>query len=316
MKSEPQISVLMSVRNGLPFVREAIASIIAQTFTDWEFAIVDNASTDGTAAAIEEIAAREPRIRFIRNPADLGHSGGLNRGLEICRGLWVARMDADDVALPNRFERQLEFLRQNPDVKVASCLAYYINQHSTIIGKTVHDLTTREAFQRYLNANLAIGILHPGAMILRELLVKAGGYREAFGPANDIDLWGRLADAGALILVQPECLMQYRVHNGSISAQDFRLARLKYQWARDCMRARRKGAREPAWEEYVAQRQNAQWWLRLNRWRKTNARRLYRQSAQEFISDHVFRAALQVGLATLLQPSYTVPRLLGQRGYK
>src|ERR1700730_10409729 len=116
----PEISVLLSVRNGLPYLRDAVASIMGQTVTDWEFIIVDNASTDGSAAVIEEIAAREPRIRLVRNPSDLGHSGGLNRGLEMCRGRWVARMDADDIALPNRFERQLAFLRQNPNGTVIS----------------------------------------------------------------------------------------------------------------------------------------------------------------------------------------------------
>lgn len=312
----PEISVLMSVRNGLPYLQDAVASIIGQTLADWEFIIVDNASTDSSAAVIEEIAAREPRIRLIRNPSDLGHSGGLNRGLEMCRGRWVARMDADDIALPNRFERQLEFLRQNLDVAVTSCLAYYINGQNKTVGKTAHDLTTRGAFQRYLANNLPIGILHPGAMMSRELLVQVGGYREAFGSANDIDLWGRLVDAGAIILVQPEYLMKYRVHGGSLTAQRFQLARLKTQWARDCMRARRRGVPEPAWEEYVAQRQSAPWWLRLNRWRKATAQRLYRESGQEFISDHVFRAALHIGVAMLLQPLYTVPRLLGQRGYK
>src|SRR2546429_7769402 len=145
-------------------------------------------------------------------------SGGLNRGLEFCRGKWIARMDADDIALPDRFERQLAFLRHNPDVKVTSCLAYYIDAEGKQAGKTFHDLTTREAYARYIKENLAIGILHPGAVMDRETLQAIGAYRQEYFPANDIDLWGRFADAGALILVQPEYLMQYRVHGGSATA--------------------------------------------------------------------------------------------------
>ena len=129
---------------------------------------------------------------------------------------------------------------------------------------------------------------------------------------SDIDLWGRLTEAGAVILVQQEYLMRYRVHGGSISAQSFEFNRLKYQWARDCMRARGCGVAEPSWEQYVAGRKNAPWWRRLNRWRKSNARKLYRQSAQDLISKRALRAAVEVVLATLLQPSYTVPRLRGQ----
>ncbi len=309
---QPLISVLMSVKNGLPYVRGTVESILAQTATDWEFVIVDNASTDGSAELIERIARNEPRIRLFRNPADLGHSGGLNRGLAECRGVWVARLDADDIAMPDRFERQLEFLRENSDVKVTSCLALYINTQGETVGKTYSEPATRETFQRYLRENLAFGLLHPGAMVDRELFVKIGGYRAAYDPANDTDLWGRLADAGGVILVQQEYLMKYRVHGGSITSQSFERLRTKYQWARDCMRARRKGLPEPTWEDYVAARRNAPWWKRLNRWRKTNARKFYRQSAQDLISNHTFRAAFEVFLAMLLQPSYAAPRLLGQ----
>ena len=309
---EPLVSVLMSVRNGMPYVPDTIASIVAQTFTDWEFVIVDNASTDESVAVIEKIAATEPRIRLLRNEKDLGMSGGLNRGLEVCRGRWIARMDADDIAMPDRFERQLAFLRENPDVKTTSCLAHYIDSEGREVGKTFHDLTTREAFRRYVDEDLAIGILHPGAMIDRQMLVSIGGYRQDYFPANDIDLWGRIADAGGLILVQEEYLMKYRVHGGSATAQAFIHARQKYQWARDSMRARRKGLPEPSWEDYIAERQNAPVWKRFNRWRKTNARRLYRQAAQNLLSRRAVRAAWEICAATLLQPTYTVPRLKGQ----
>jgi len=310
--NSPQISVLMSVRNGLPYVPETIRSILAQTFTNFEFIIVDNASTDASAAAIEELAGTDARIRLIRNEQDLGHSGGLNRGLEFCRAPWVARMDADDIALPSRFERQLEFLRGNPDVGCTSCLAWYINAQGQTVGKTFHDLATREDFERYMREQLAIGILHPGAMISRELLVKVGGYREEFKLANDIDLWGRLAETGTIILVQQEYLMKFRVHGGSLTSQSFTNARLKCQWARDCMRARRSGQPEPAWDDYVAERRNAPLWKRVNRWRKTNARQLYQQSAQDLVSRRAARACVEIVAATLLQPTYTLPRLIGQ----
>lgn len=313
MKAEPAVSLLMSVRNGVPYIHEAVASIVGQTFTDWEFVIVDNASTDGAAAVMEELAAREPRIRFFPNAEDLGHSGGLNRGLEVCRGHWVARMDGDDVALPERLERQLEFLRRNPDVSVSSCLAYFIDERGQTGGKTASEPSTREAFHRYMAENLLFGLLHPGAIMRRDLLVQVGGYRAEFGPANDIDLWVRLAEAGGFILVQQEYLMKYRVHKDSISMQQFELARFKYQWARECMLARRRSAPEPSWEEFMAARDHAPWWQRLNRWRKITAKRLYRRSGQEFISDHLVRAAVQMGLATLLQPGYTIPRVRAQR---
>ena len=307
----PGVSVLMSVRNGVPYIESAIESILSQTYRDWEFIIVDNASSDGTLEIVDSIARDEPRIQVVRNPRDLGHSGGLNRGLELCRAPWIARMDADDIALPERLASQLSWVAANPDVKTTSCLAHYIDKDSQRVGKTVTDLLTREAFARYQRENLCIGLLHPGALIERRLLESIGAYRPEFGPANDIDLWCRLSDH-ALVLVQPEYLMEYRIHGDSLSAQSFELARLKHLWARDCMIARRGGRPEPSWEGFLETRNNAPWLTRLNRWRKMQAKRLYRQAAQHRVGAQSARAVIEMGASAVLQPGYTIPRLRGQ----
>ncbi len=311
MTASPAISVLMSVRDGRPYLESAIESIRSQTYCDWEFIIVDNASSDGTPEIIHRIAQADPRIHFVENLRDLGHSGGLNRGLELCRAPWIARMDADDIASPNRLERQLAFVQANPDVKTISCLAHYIDSAGQRVGKTVTDLVTREAFTRYQKDRLCIGLLHPGALIERNLLTAIGGYRPEFGPANDIDLWCRISDHG-LILVQPEYLMEYRIHGASLSAQSFELARLKHLWARDCMIARRGGQPEPSWEAFLENRSNAPWPTRLNRWRKMHAKRLYRQAAQHRVGAKSARGLIEMSAAALLQPGYTIPRLRGQ----
>jgi len=308
----PQISVLMSVRNGLRYVDAAVNSILTQTFADFEFIIVENGSTDGTAEALERWAAKDSRIRLLRNPKDENQSGGLNYGLRACRAAWVARMDADDIALPDRFARQIAFVSENPDVKATSCLAYYIDAQSRRVGKSVSDLTSREVFERYMAEGRSPGLMHPGALIETELLKRLGGYRPQFEPANDIDLWCRVADHG-VVLVQPEYLIEYRVHGGSGIARAFSLSLQKAIWARDCMRARRSSTPEPTWEQFVAGRRSAPWWLRLNRWRKANAKRLYRQSALDRISSQMFPAVIEMSAAALLQPTYAVRRLIGQR---
>ncbi len=308
----PTVSVLMSVKDGMPYVRETVESVLAQTFQDWEFVIVDNASSDDTVPVVERFVARDQRIRLIANARDLGHSGGLNRGLEACRARWVARIDADDVALPYRLERQLAFVRANPLVKVTSCLAYYINASGRRVGKTHHDLTTRDAFARYMEMNEAIGLVHPGVLMDRRVVEKVGRYREAFGPANDIDLWGRISERGHLILVQPECLMEYRVHPGAIGTR-FLQARMKYEWARACTRARRAGLPEPTWAAFLDEWNSAPWWRRVNRWRKITAKRLYRMAGLNWATGHRLDAVTLMTAAAFLQPTYTLPRLYRQR---
>ena len=142
----PTVSVLMSVRNGLPYVREAVDSIIGQTFTDWEFIINDNLSDDGTAEYLQEVARTEPRVKLVRGGDDLGCAGGFNQAGASATGRWLAIIDADDRAKPERLERQLAFVQTHPEVKAISCLAHYIDKKGRRVGKTYHDLTTPEAF--------------------------------------------------------------------------------------------------------------------------------------------------------------------------
>jgi glycosyltransferase involved in cell wall biosynthesis len=311
VQGAPLVSVLMSVRNGMPYVRETIDSILAQTFQDWEFVINDNASNDGTVEYIESRAREDARIRFYPSARNLGCAGGFNRAFAHSSGRWVAIIDGDDRALPNRLERQLAFVASHPDIKVASCLAHYIDQEGRRVGKTAHNLTSPEAFRRYMETNEAIGILNPGAFIDRDAFVEAGGYRDEFFPAEDIDLWARISERG-MILVQPERLMEYRVHAGSSVTQSFMAARMKYEWSRRCSAARRSGRPEPEWQAFLAEWHAEPWPRRLNRWRKINAKRFYRVAAYHWISRRRFVAALEFGVGTVLQPRYTLQRLSQQ----
>jgi glycosyltransferase involved in cell wall biosynthesis len=310
-RSTPTVSVLMSVRNGMPYVRETIDSIVAQSFADWEFVINDNASDDGTAEYIERRAREDSRIIFLPRTQNLGCAGGFNRALAASRGEWVAIIDADDRALPHRLERQLAFVAAYPGIKVASCLAHYIDSDGRRVGKTAHDLTSPEAFGRYMATNEAIGILNPGAFIDRATLVDVGGYRQEFFPSEDIDLWARISERG-MILVQPERLMEYRVHAGSSVTQSFMASRMKYEWSRACSAARRTGRAEPDWDAFLVEWNAQPWPRRLDRWRKITAKRMYREAAFHWISRRRLVAALEFGFGTVLQPRYTLVRLRRQ----
>lgn len=302
----------MSVRNGLPYIRQTVPSVLGQTFTDFEFVIVDNASTDGTPGYLREVAARDERLRVFLNERDLGHSGGLNRGLAECRGEWVARIDADDIALPQRLERQWAFVHEHPEVAVTSCLAYYINQAGVRKGKTFHDLTTVAKFREYVARNAPIGLLHPGVFMRRDVATATGGYREAFGAANDIDLWARISERGHVILVQPEHLMEYRVHPGAIGSRKLLEARLKFEWARACLVARRANQPEPTWDAFQRAWRNVPLGQRLNRQRKFFAKACYRRAGENYVFGRPIRSAGLFALAALLQPGYAVSRVRGQ----
>lgn len=309
---KPLISIVMSVKNGMPFLVETVDSILKQTFQEWELIAVDNASADGSADYLKEIAAKDVRIRTFFNATDQGMSGGLNRGIQEAKADWIARMDADDVMFPERLEKQWLFLTQNPDVKITSCRAVYIDEHGRAQGKTVAAITSREIFDKTVKANEAIGLLHPGVMMEKQAVLEMGGYRGQFWPAEDIDLWNRLAEKGYLILIQDEVLMAYRIHTQSNITKRFHESRLKYQWARECMWARRRGELEPDWETFMRNWNAVSAWEKLNRWRKHLAKFHYRQAGQMRMARHWLKAIIHLFEACILQPEYTLPRLWEQ----
>ncbi len=307
----PLVSVIMSVYNGMPYLERALKSILAQTVTDIEAIVVDDGSTDGSRALVAACAAADTRLKLLGNRTRLGQSAGLNKAAGAARAPWLAVLDADDVALENRLERQVDFIARHPDVKAAGSLAYYIDAGGRRIGKAQHDLATLEVFRRYMERGEAIGFLHSGAFIERATLERVGGYRTAFEPANDGELWNRISEIGP-ILIQQEYLVEYRVHSQSLSAQSFLKMRMKHDWIRASMRARRQGDPEPSWQEFLRQWNAEPVYRRINRRRKISAKRHYRQAGLHYACGRRGRAALDLFAAVVMQPAYVLPRLKQQ----
>jgi hypothetical protein len=142
-------------------------------------------------------------------------------------------------------------------------------------------------------------------------MVEMGGYRQDFFPAEDIDLWARISERG-MILVQPEYLMEYRVHGGSSVTQAFLNSRMKYEWSRVCSAARRSGRVEPTWDEFMASWRGRPLLARLDTWRKITAKGMYRQAAFDWISHKRAVAVSRAAFGSVLQPSYVFARLRQQ----
>ena len=210
----PLISVCMPVYNAERYLAEAIESILGQTFRDFEFLIIDDGSTDRSLAILERYAARDARIRLSSKP-NAGYVVRLNEMLHQARGDLIARMDADDVALPERFARQVEFLRSHPEVDVVGGAQEHIDSKGYPL--TVHyDPQGHEEISE-LAMSGACPINHPSVMMRRKALLAVGGYRVEMMPAEDLDLWLRMGERGRLANL-PDVIMRYRVHDSSVSA--------------------------------------------------------------------------------------------------
>ena len=213
----PRVSVLMAVHNDAAHLREAIESISAQTFGDFELIVVDDGSTDGSADVARCCA--DPRLRLVHNQGNLGLAASLNAGLAIARGEFVARHDADDVSAPARLARQVEYLDRHPDVAVLGTQARYVDEtgrrkHVPGGRKTVTPAATR--WSSMFGSPLIHGSVMFRTRIVRDLF---GGYDAGVRVGQDYELWSRMLRGGHELANLNETLLTYRVRAGSLSSR-------------------------------------------------------------------------------------------------
>lgn len=223
MAPKPLVSVLMPVYNAAATLDETLASLAAQSLDDFEVVAVDDGSDDGSQEILRAWARRDGRVTATAAPHE-GLVAALNRGLALCRGDLVARMDADDRAHPRRLERQADLLRREAAVSVAGCLVELFPPERVGIGFGLyvewlnglveHGDIAREIF-------IESPIVHPSAMVRRGELQAMGGYRD-MGWAEDYDLWLRYHAAGRRFAKVPEVLLYWREHETRLTRTDGR----------------------------------------------------------------------------------------------
>jgi glycosyltransferase involved in cell wall biosynthesis len=208
----PRVSVVMSAYNAEKFLREAIDSILAQTFTDFEFIIVDDGSTDRTSQILNSYS--DPRIIRNRNERNLGYTPSLNWGVAHARSELIARMDADDISLPDRLALQVDFLERHPSIAVLGTGFQKMDQTGKLTSGEIL-LPDNPRFIQWLLA-FQNTLCHPTVMFRRSIFLKSGGYDPAFMPAEDYDLWQRLSLEEMISNIQKSLLL-YRKHDQNIS---------------------------------------------------------------------------------------------------
>ncbi len=209
------VTVLMTVRNGQPYMREAVRSVLDQTYPDMRLLVLDNASTDGSREDV--LSFEDARVELVELEEDLGQTIALNKGLKRIETQLVARMDADDVCLPDRIERQVAAMElHGTEVAVVGSAVRLISAEGRPEGDWSGDLRGRGEFLFSLLAN-TVPLYHPAVMFRREAVMAVGGYDPEFAPAEDYDLWVRLALAGHSARVVKEPLLLLRRHEGQTS---------------------------------------------------------------------------------------------------
>jgi glycosyltransferase involved in cell wall biosynthesis len=234
-QTQPLVSVVMATYNEPPaFIIEAVQSVLNQTLGDFEFLLIDDSTHIETATVIDVLVRSDSRIRLIRGEERFGFARALNIGLKEARGKYIARMDGDDVSRLNRFELQVAFLENNPDIVVVGGAMDIINE----VGKvTSHRNYATGFFKVILFALVRSPLAHPTVMFRREVVEKGFFYDETFQRAEDLELWLRLINNGYRISNVLDTVLSYRVkgnlaykRTGEHFVYNYRARKKNFSW--------------------------------------------------------------------------------------
>ncbi len=237
-----KITITLPVFNGMPFVRDAVESVLGQTYRDFRFLIIDDGSSDGSTEYLKSID--DPRVRLIARE-NRGLGATLNQLFSESETNYVVRMDSDDVCAPDRLQRIMAFLEDHSDVVMAGTDQAFLVGEKTM--RAAPRATEPEVIRRQL-LNKRPGILHPTVVVRRDAWERIGGYRLA-GAGEDLDFCLRMCDAGKVTNI-PEVLYYYRLHATSLSNSRRREINFGYDFGVACALARERGEKEPDPESY------------------------------------------------------------------
>lgn len=237
----PTVSVILPVFNAARHLEDALGSVLAQTFGDFEVIAVDDGSTDGSLAILRGMAATDARVRVVTRE-NRGLVATLNEALGLARGRYIARMDADDRCMPERFKLQVERLEREPGLVALGSRVVAIDSDDAVIGVEQLPLEHEEIEEWHLAGSSAI--CHPSSMMRAEALRAVGGYRD-LAPVEDFDLWLRLGEVGRLANLEQPLLMYRRSSTGMVASNVHRRMDALERVLRDAW-ARRGLAGEPA----------------------------------------------------------------------
>jgi glycosyltransferase involved in cell wall biosynthesis len=241
----------MPVRNGARWLSEAVDSVLDQELRDLELVIIDDGSDDDTVRLLERCARGDDRVRALRQPPQ-GIVAALNRGIAAARAPYLARLDADDVARPDRLARQLAFIERHDRVDLVGSAAEVIDEGGAVIG-CVAPPTDPGKLARHLRRGNPI--VHSSVLMRADAVRRSGGYRKAFGAAEDYDLWLRMAENGGIANL-PEQLVSLRRHDASVSLRNAVRQSFSVRLAQHSAATRRTGADDPA----AALAEPPDWW--------------------------------------------------------
>ncbi len=299
--SDLQVSVLMTVYNGMPYLAKSVESVLNQTLKDFDFIIVDDGSTDGTADYLASLD--DPRIKVIRQENG-GTADAANHGLKHVQTELVARMDADDISISNRLEKQLEFMSAHPEVGIVGAQVAPVGDQG--VGKSLNLPETHDdIFEALMTGHH--GLAHGVLMIRTKILKELGGYWK-FRLVDDWDMMLRMGEISRLANL-PDLMLHYRVHSGSLNGQSMVRMYRNIGYAIERAERRQSNRDQISYEEFLEYKDSQAMWVRWPERLHIFAMTQYRLATAEIFGGRKLRGYSRLAFSSLCSPSRTVHRL-------
>jgi glycosyltransferase involved in cell wall biosynthesis len=303
-----RVSVIMPVYNSERFLSEAVESVLDQTFSDFEFIIINDGSSDRSEEILKHYKNRDSRI-VLASQANCGVAASLNRAIAISTSSLLARMDGDDRALPCWLQKQIDFLDQNSECSVVSSYAYFINSAGKRIGKAGNPVNVERGWAE-MNPSHFLNIIHPTVLMRKRDVLTCGAYREGCVGPEDRELWGRMVTAGKMIRCNPEPLIEYRLHGESISAHKLKLSEEYLRHSIDVNVVRRMRG-----EVELSPVEVEEWFRSRPYWEQFNQRLIFyygqhfRDASRHYANSQWLKFIRTFGIAAAIRPVYTLQRV-------
>jgi glycosyltransferase involved in cell wall biosynthesis len=305
------ITVVMPAYNASKFIDLSIQSILNQTFSEFEFIIIDDGSTDDTLKKVEIYSQQDNRIKLIKTD-HIGVSRARNLGIKEAKFPWIAMMDADDISQPQRLEKQILAAQSNPKVIIWGTHAYQINLEGVILSFVQQRPTSEEEFYRLYQQREIPFFLNSTGMFNKEVLLKVGGYTTEFDIGTDFELFAKMSHYGPFVVID-EPLYLYRLHLQSESMQNFFSQRVSIRYVCTKYRYYLDENKLITYDEFLEEYKNKPLLLRSKRYLHTLGQYYFRKSGLFFGNKNYLNFLFYLLLAILINPSFSLDNIWKKR---
>jgi glycosyltransferase involved in cell wall biosynthesis len=301
---QTEVSVIVPVYNAREFLAEALQSVLEQTHQSFELIAIDDGSTDGSWDILEDFARRDKRV-FVSRRENRGVAATANECLERAKNELVVRLDADDVMLPNRLERQIWFMQQHQDISVATSYAWLIDRNGNVLARAKPTVDVDRGI-RECNPHHFAETIQAATIMRKRHILAVGGYSPRYRFAEDRELWGRLVASGYQLSVQPEFLLKVRLHGSSLTAETMRENQLICKYINQNIVRLLRGQTYISYEIFMENRRRTPLLRRLTRAAEEASLLFYKRGTRDFAERKWWRFLKHGTAAICLNPIWGV----------